>query len=681
MMKSPTILQGYIKAMFQDVAAIYSKTNEVERDMSRLLHEVQFRGLEVLAVELPSLCKHFDKCLGLELYTRSGLPLSRSAKKGVVLPVFLQDLYLQVFTPEGMLRVQPSITAIIALRQILKGLSKVDQQCRKDRISNEVANFRAIEDDLPDYTLPWGGVWPDYDSISYRCHRISFVDDSRRIDERVQDRPLPSGSSIRHDSAGPADPRGPLATLQRVADVASASLGDFSFEISDGGRIFIPKHGKGRVSNLSRAVSKYRFQEWPEKLDCIFPFELYGSPTLGQRPYERELPGVCGSTSPSKLIAVPKTLKGPRLIASEPNQQMWIQQLVSLQLRSKIDEKSSVFKECIRIDDQTRNARMALEASRSGTHATIDLSSASDRLSLWTIERLFRRNLSFLTRLNACRTPTIRNGIDKSWDLINLKKAFSQGNALTFPTQSVAYAIIVASAVIYDRGLQPSAKVLKQVLSECSVYGDDIIVPVDHFESSVYLLEALGLKVNLDKTFHKGRFRESCGVDAYDGVDVTPAYVKTLLQKPNHEKAVATIQASNNLHMRLWWNLAAWQSSLVSHLSGGIPVCYHKDSKLGFWSFSGNSTRHLRSRWNPRLHREEFSLFQLHSKAVRADHDLGYDHLFQWFVERPSPEKHWSSGFDESSSAVMRRDWNALYGVDEMPEKYVKLTYECSPRG
>jgi hypothetical protein len=681
MMKSPTILQGYVEAMFKDVAYTYSKTSEVERDMSRLLHEVQFRGLETLAVELPSLCKHLDKCLGEELYTKSGLPLSRPSKEGVVVPAFLRDLYLQIFTPEGMLRVQPSIPAIIGLRQILKGLSKVDQQCRKDRISNEVSNFKAIEDDLPDYTLPWGEVWTDYDSLGCRCRGISFSDDSRRGNEGVPDRPMPSGSSIRHDSAGSEGSRGPLATLQRVADVAASSLGDFSFERDPGREIFIPKHGKGRVSNLPRTVSKYRFQEWPAKLDAVFPFELYGSPTLGLRPYEREIPGVCGNTSPSKLIAVPKTLKGPRLIASEPNQQMWIQQLVSLQLRSKIDEKSSIFKECIRIDDQTRNARMALEASRSGSHATIDLSSASDRLSLWTIERLFRRNLSFLMRLNASRTPTIRNGIDDQWDLIDLKKAFSQGNALTFPTQSVAYAIIVASAVIYDRGLRPTQSVIRSTLSECSVYGDDIIVPVDHFETSVYLLEALGLKVNLDKTFSKGRFRESCGVDAYDGVDVTPGYVKNITQKPNHEKAVATIQASNNLHLRLWWNLAEWQSSLVRHLSCGVPVCFHKESKLGYWSFSGNSTLHLRKRWNPRLHREELSMFQLRSKAVRADHDLGYDHLFQWFVERPSPEKHWSSGFDESSSAVMRRDWNALYGVDEMPEKYIKPIYECTSRG
>lgn len=55
-----------------------------------------------------------------------------------------------------------------------------------------------------------------------------------------------------------------------------------------------------------------------------------------------------------------------------------------------------------------------------------------------------------------------------------------------------------------------------------SVYGDDIIIPTDGFDSMIEWLQKFDLIPNRGKSFSKSFFREACGMDAYKGYDVTP---------------------------------------------------------------------------------------------------------------------------------------------------------------
>lgn len=90
------------------------------------------------------------------------------------------------------------------------------------------------------------------------------------------------------------------------------------------------------------------------------------------------------------------------------------------------------------------------------------------------------------------------------------------------------------------------------------VFGDDLIVPLDCAESIVGTLHHLRLKVNTDKTFLRGKFRESCGVDAYDGHDVTSV---SILEVPNMAKPgsiVSSVDVHNNLCDRGWYETAAY---------------------------------------------------------------------------------------------------------------------------
>lgn len=668
---------GYVKAMFRDIAPMYSKPSEVERDLSRLLHEVSQHGVEVLGVDLPAQCKHFDRCLALGLYEPSGLPYQRSASRSVVVPALLQDLYLQVFEPTGMLKELPCVNAILAIRQALKGLSKVKLQCNKERIVHEVLNFQDIEESLPKPSLSWERTWDDIDELARHCRSLHLTQFNEPEFEGFFKDCDVYGSSYR--PIGRGEPTEDFAVMQIVCDTITTSLGDFfcEKEYTHEGEYLFPQHGKGRVSNLSKRESKFTFLEWPSKLDRVFPFDLYGVPDLGV--HSRAITGMPGDCkSPSKLIAVPKTLKGPRLIASEPNQMQFIQQLVRHQVHEAY-RRNKFLRKALTLEDQSGNAKLALSSSHTGSHATIDLSSASDRLSLRLLERVLRGNPTLLMRIHACRSESIRNGISSDWDVIHLRKAFSQGNALTFPIQSLVYSCICATGVILARGMAPTSRNIQSVLSEVKVYGDDLIVPTDSFERTVNLLEGVALKVNLDKTFSKGKFRESCGIDAYDGVNITPSYVKNITQSPRHEHAVSTIEASNNLHLNGWWHLANWQGSLVGSLHKDLPIIgalddndlskykgkskdksIYEERPLSFVSYTGVTISHLKKRYNPDLQRDEYQTLNLISNSKKQPHRWDFQHLYQWMVEKPSLERTWSSGYLAESSAVLRRGWSGL---------------------
>lgn len=88
------------------------------------------------------------------------------------------------------------------------------------------------------------------------------------------------------------------------------------------------------------------------------------------------------------------------------------------------------------------------------------------------------------------------------------------GNGLTFPVETLVFYVILKA--IAD-------------LSECkgliSVYGDDLIYPSKMHRYVAGIFPKLNFKLNLDKTFVRAPFRESCGSDYYRGFDVRSAFV------------------------------------------------------------------------------------------------------------------------------------------------------------
>lgn len=619
-------IAGYIDAMFNDMEPLYSTSKELMRDKTRLVSEYRVRGLRLFTMDLPAVSKAFDKALDDGFLPTLNLVLTRRGAHQY--PLFLKDLMRRIFSSDGYVLERPCPYCVKAVRQVFLGLNKLKKMCHEEFTIAETKEFDSIDRELPPPTYQW---WEDGTGFLLTGSSSCVQPDFR--DRRTQ---LPllhfAGEDVGDDISLQL-----YGILSQVCDRISAQLGDFHVEHERE----LPGHGPGRVSNLRKEESKYHFDFFPRRVDHTFPTERYtksnGSfepqrsgvssdvgqvtlfpafpeggnnfppsqrnrntacrPDMGDQPLlavgvhpgddalgNGTNPPRSGREFPSKLIAVPKTMKKPRLIASEPHFLMYLQQLLKQQLESRMN--STPLRECVRFRDQGRNQRFALEASASGKYATVDLSSASDRLSLWTVERVFRKNHTFLERLNATRSRVIANSISPSiWKYRVLNKAFSQGNACTFPTQSVVYACFAIAAVLFSRKLKVNRTNIEAVCQDISVYGDDIIVPIDAVEPLFDILDLNYLKVNLSKTFFKGKFRESCGCDAYDGVDVTPAYIKSIDKDPQSESYVSAVQASNNLHVAGYWNLAEWQRPKRS-----IPVGEIGSHPLVLHSFVGSKT-------------------------------------------------------------------------------------------
>lgn len=665
-------LEGYIPAVFKDIAWTYGNTSDWERDRNRSLHELAIRGERFLTIDLPTIRKHFERCLEEGQYVVGDIYLGRLVSNKIKVPAFLRNLYLQVFHKDGKLRDDPSEHAIADIRQLCEGLGKLKNPCKPGVIDEEVKTFLKIEKETRRPSLNWTG-----DELYNSCTEVrkySFRDLRLRKDT-LQLSLTEQELSIHRSNLTLFE----MDTLQAVCDIISTQFGDLHHEESTE----LPQHGNGRVSNLAKDQSKFSFGNWPAKLDHVFNYDRYAVANFSAAGYRDSSWSYLNKEEPSKLIAVPKTMSGPRLIASEPNYHQWTQQLVRNQLEARVKRTSLAF--CISFGDQEPNRRLALAASSSRLQTTVDLKSASDRLSCWTVERVFRSNLSILDRLHATRTRMMTNRVTKThFDTIVLKKCFTQGSACTFPVQTIVYSMMAIAATLITKGKRPTASNIARYAPLVRVFGDDIIVETTVLPKLQDILEANGLMVNLSKTFHKGAFRESCGLDAYQGVEVTPARIKRLSCNPSHEVAVSMLESSNNLFKRGMWHTASW---LMSHLRGfDFTVSKIKDLQMryfedpgyqthdfaGYSSFCGSKGSHLKKRWNPRLQREEVKSHVLISKSTviptQSAHDLT-QFLFQSIRREAfgesrlsylAPRPGNSIGVVDKSSSVLSYRWISL---------------------
>jgi len=134
--------------------------------------------------------------------------------------------------------------------------------------------------------------------------------------------------------------------------------------------------------------------------------------------------------------------------------------------------------------------------------ATIDLKNASDRIILLLVKYLFPRRIFDLIEQSR---SAMTLGLDDEFYVTN--KVSSMGNGFTFELMSL---ILLA--------------LCKSHTSECSVFGDDIIVPNEVASSVVDDLQHAGLIVNVNKTHINDTYRESCGAHFLDGYGYVESY-------------------------------------------------------------------------------------------------------------------------------------------------------------
>lgn len=207
----------------------------------------------------------------------------------------------------------------------------------------------------------------------------------------------------------------------------------------------------------------------------------------------------------NEVITVPKNAKTDRVIAKEPLMNIIIQKGIGSMIRHRLKRVG------INLDSQERNQELARKGSLDGSLATVDLSSASDSISLELVRFLLPSE--WVSAIELCRSP---RGVLPDGRLVTYQKVSSMGNGYTFELQSLIFWALTTSV----------CQLRKEEARDVAVYGDDIILPVSCVELLSDVLAFSGFKFNPKKSFSAGPFRESCGKHYFHGHEVTPLYIR-----------------------------------------------------------------------------------------------------------------------------------------------------------
>lgn len=206
----------------------------------------------------------------------------------------------------------------------------------------------------------------------------------------------------------------------------------------------------------------------------------------------------------SEQFSVPKTSTSVRLCAKEPEMNLLLQSGIGKMIRRRLKRIG------INLNDDTTNQRYALIGSRTGSLATLDLSSASDSVSMFLIRELLPED--WYRWIFYTRSPCMKL---LSGRTIRLEKVSTMGNGFTFELESAIFWALAEACIRYsgcpDRRL--------------TVFGDDIVMHHEPAALLAGLFPILGFEVNRDKSFLTGPFRESCGGHYWRGQDIKPFYL------------------------------------------------------------------------------------------------------------------------------------------------------------
>jgi len=504
------------------------------------------------------------------------------------LPRFLGGFLDLVFDrASGSLLPDPSIDAILAVRQLTLMFNKILLECSDARKEKAIDGFVQCEKDVRDAdasTTP--KQWERFKHAS----TLLFSDIFSLMDHKIYE-------------------------------------GDIR-----------PKHGPGVTADGLKGNKKYLQTTWPSRLDEWFPI---GDFLLPNHRYYDELDHIDilepGSEIPSRVILVPKTLKTPRIIAAEPTAMQYAQQAIleplveileSEYLPSPYKGKRNLISKMIGFRDQTVNQRSAREGSLTGNLASIDLSEASDRVSNQHVRALLSNFPHLRGAVDACRS---RKADVLGRGVIRLAKFAPMGSALCFPMEAMVFLTMIFVAIAEEHNEPLSRSLIKRYSDSVRVYGDDIIVPVDVVRRVVDTFESFGIRVNVAKSFWNGKFRESCGKEYYDGNDVS--IVRCRREFPTHRKHAAEIisivSLRNQLYLAGYWQTCRWLDDYIRGVIRYFPRVAPTSSALGRLSFLGYETQRVGGRYQAPLVKAYVT------KSVLPKDPLdSHGALLKWFLKR-----------------------------------------------
>lgn len=458
-----------------------------------------------------------------------------------------------------------------------------------DRLSYNALKAR-MKDDYPDCYWFWHPIsviyrdWVDTGNInSFRlCYQFSEYLQRATIDAAV------SASEMRNEYIAFEDKMGRESpdpkSLADFRAITRTCIDEEDVNLIK--KNIVPSHGSGATSTnrktsllhkYSSLVELYTAEKECRRFRDFLPPQADGY--YGIQPWY------------SEIVNVPKNLLKRRTISKEPITIQYFQHGVAYGLLKLLEDPRGMFWRHINLRRADLNGRLAAQGSIAGEFATVDLSSASDSVSVLHV-RQFRRSLAELLL-------SVRARQTKYGDLlITLNKFAPMGADTCFKIECIVFFFCCVLAIARTNHLDVRTMTkddFKRLIarSQFRVYGDDIVIEAQYIVSLYNVLDELGFTVNQRKSYTQMRaqnFRESCGYEYLSGTDVSP------LRTPrarrywcyhllSADQVSALIEFHNSAYLQGLFALAKLQLKRIRktciklgirHESADNRACYHE---------------------------------------------------------------------------------------------------------
>lgn len=212
----------------------------------------------------------------------------------------------------------------------------------------------------------------------------------------------------------------------------------------------------------------------------------------------RVVPGEQGFT-------VTKNAETDRYCSKQPTGNMLLQKAIGWIIRQRLKLVG------INLDDQSKNREAARRASITLKDATIDLKSASNSIVCLLLQWLLPAD--WLNEIMVARSPLCQPTPSSPW--VKTDMVGAMGNGFTFELESLVF-----------WALAEAVRQISRSRGKILVFGDDVVAPVHCIHMIMAVYQFCGFRINRDKSFWTGTFRESCGGHYDNGLDITPIYIR-----------------------------------------------------------------------------------------------------------------------------------------------------------
>lgn len=292
--------------------------------------------------------------------------------------------------------------------------------------------------------------------------------------------------------------------------------------------VALPRFGPGTVLEGWNSVARWQhIQEDLSALDTELHTIARRSICIGRK-YSNDFRRF------SELLAVPKDWNKPRLITRESSALTFLQQLARRAMLGslRLDPDTAEMLGRGKAEVQLKHKLLALKASQTRELATLDLSDASDWISFGQVASVFPAGV--MMDLEHCRSEEFSS--DRYGENRQCLHIYAgMGNATTFTVMTLMFWAMCHAVADYHR-------LGSRFVSVC---GDDIIVDrrLACLLVEAEILRDFGWRLNTRKSMWRSDvyFRESCGMQAFNGHDVTLTRVKGYRNTPEGVLGVAEL--------------------------------------------------------------------------------------------------------------------------------------------